>query len=54
MNRINLKWRVAAAVLAFGATGSIVWAMSDYAYPTQPEYQVGEMARTLHWASCPS
>ena len=54
MNRVGLKWRVAAAVLAFGTTGSIVWAMSDYAYPTAPEYQVGQMARTLHWASCAS
>ena len=54
MNRVSLKWRVVAAVLAFGTTGSIVWAMSDYAYPAAVEYQIGEMARSLHWASCPS
>lgn len=54
MNRVSLKWRIAAAVLAFGTTCSIVWAMSDYAYPAAAEYQIGQMARTPHWASCPS
>ena len=54
MNRVNLKWRVVAAVLALGTTSSIVWAMSDYAYPRVLQYQVGELARTLHWAACAS
>lgn len=54
VNRVSLKWRAAAALVAFGATSSIVWAMSDYAYPVALQYQVGQLARTLHWAACAS
>ena len=54
MNRVSLKWRFAAAVAAIGTTASVVWAMSDYAYPVEAQYEVGQMARTLHWSSCAS
>jgi len=54
MNRVSLKWRFAAALAAIGTTASVVWAMSDYAYPVEPQYEVGQMARTLHWSSCAS
>jgi len=52
MNRVSLKWRFVAAVMAIGTTASVVWAMSDYAYPVTPDYEVGQMARTPYWASC--
>jgi hypothetical protein len=54
MYRIKLGWRVLAAVVALGATTSVVWGMSNYAYPQSVEYLMGELAGTVHWGACPS
>ena len=54
MKRISLTVRFAAAAAALGASSSIVWAMSSYAYPAQPEFTPAELARMAHLHACTS
>jgi len=54
MKILSLKLRLGAALLAFGASSSIVWAMSSYAYPEAPPFIWGELARGVHWGACSS
>ena len=51
MKALSLKLRLAAAVLALGASSSIVWAMSSYAYPDAPPLVWGQLA---HGRACSS
>lgn len=54
MRTSSLKTRLGAALLALGATSSIVWAMSSYAYPEAPPFMWGELAHGVHSPACSS
>jgi hypothetical protein len=52
--RIAPKLRLGAALAALGATSSIVWAMSGYAYPQDAAPAADLYARTAHQHACTS
>jgi hypothetical protein len=54
MHPISLSLRLAAAAAALGASSSIVWAMSSYAYPAEPPFTPAELARMAHFGACTS
>jgi hypothetical protein len=51
---LSLKLRFGAALLAVGASTSIVWSMSSYAYPETPTFIWGELAHRVYAGACSS